>query len=185
MTSGDSPTHSQLSDLPRFEPWLDVSAAARQLRAELKRRFGWTRQQVGVRIVRGSTYSEINLLIVAPGIRLRSVERVAKRFTRLTRSVNVNLCSDVYRSLAHEIASSLLYLPERGLEHFHPFPIGPFPFEVSHGPGPGFGHYTLRHVRRDAPFEAHELGAFLARRVIQSRQWTRLLTLAASKETHS
>jgi hypothetical protein len=184
MTSGD-----------RLPPRLPLTEAAQALRDELNARFGLNRRAVSVRSIRYGVDSALYLSILAPGIPLRKVARVAKRHERIHRDrttgevsrganrfVDLRIEPNVVTPFLAPVLKRLFELPEGSPDEFHPVRFGRYRFEIARAVDP-IGEMSFR-LNGDPPYfmSPDHLSKYIARILAQSRQWRRLLALTHSKE---
>ena len=177
MTSGDRPASK------RFRPLAEV---AREIRNELKRRFGWTRYHVSVRTFDHGPDEAVRSRVKAAGVPLRRVLRVARQFEHIRRCeysgdileggnrvVSVSLDREVLAPFLRPLRQRLEALPVLGWNEGHELRFGHYAFLVYRRESAGPSSFYF--AGGDYAFDSLGAAAQIAHTLAQSRQWRKLL----------
>jgi hypothetical protein len=187
MTSGDRLPQDLLS--------LSLREVTQKIRDELKARYGLNRRKVAVRCYANAAGADrFHVYLLVPGVSVRKIERAISGFRYARgfgdpdlgirrRIVHAELDRCVYYQPAQALCDRLWDLPPDGPNVFHPVRFGRYRFEISRESCEWEDRFRLRKHPSPRPWIIQGMAQHLARILMQSRQWRRLLTLASSKES--
>jgi|CXWL01.1.fsa_nt_gi hypothetical protein len=171
---------------PALDPTTPLPEVVQAIRNELKARLGLTRRSVRVRCYANLPDGDFfHVIVRIPGFPLRRIDRALAPF-RYVRGFsdpaslkNRNVCVELDPALYfhHEapLNERLNALPVSGFAVFHPLRFGHYRFEISRESGRYGDLFSLRKPRSGRPQSAESMALYLARVLVQSRQWRKLL----------